>query len=159
MPTYHKLTWGHYKVSVRPTGYRRFLHFLPYFTGTNINLVLTVRTSSNEKREFLYNWFLRRFDGKQEHLLIQDGGNCVGKAQYKITEELTLPYFSYPDKYTLQVSIHDKQWNKKVKNLVVADFTIIDRDTIAMKFITGILLAILGAFITVIVLLITNIIG
>lgn len=133
MPTYHKLTWGHYEVSVRPTGYRRFLHFLPYFTGTNIDLVLTVHTSSNEKREFLYNWFLRRFDGKQEHLLVQDGGSCVGNAQSEMIEELTLPYFSYPDKFTLQVSIHDRQWNKRVENLVVADFTIFDKDGINMK--------------------------
>ena len=156
MPVYRDFNWGHYKVSVKPTGWRRFFYFIPYLNGTNMDLAITVRTSPNEKREFLYAWILYRFDGKKEHIESQGSESFVNNAQYKITEGLPLPYLSYPAAYNLQVSIYDKQEDKRSKNFVVTSFTLIDRDTMTIKILIGVAVAALATFI---VLLVTNIIA
>jgi len=152
MPTYNGITWRDYKVLVRPIGWRKAFHFkswyfIPYLNGTNVDLAITIRTESNEKREFLYNWILYRFDGKQEHLQSQGSESFVNNAQCKIIKNLPIPYLSYPDRYNLQVRLHDKQEDKRSANFVVANFTLIDRDAFTLRLGIGLLFVIATALI------------
>jgi hypothetical protein len=57
----------------------------------------------------------------------------------------------YPDKYNLQISIYDKQENKRSGSFVVAGFTLIDRDTTMVKVLTGVGIGVILAIVSLLV--------
>jgi hypothetical protein len=51
MPNYHQFEWEDFRVRTRPTGIRRILRLLPYFTGRKVIFRVTIDTISGAPQD------------------------------------------------------------------------------------------------------------
>lgn len=151
MPSYREFTWSDYKVSVRPTDWRKVFRFIPYLNGTNVNLAIFIKTLSGAKRKFSYRWVLYRWDGKNQIHQKEDGKSFRFKPQNEIRENLNIPYLSIPNNYYIHVLLIEEGDRGGSDRQVVTNFTLLDRDMFTVRLAIGIGLLILGGIITVLI--------
>lgn len=165
MPIYHDFIWEDFKVSVRPTGIRRVLHVvpwrpfnIPYFTGSNVNLVLTIEVGSGEVREFAYHWqcFHESSDGIATSIERGDE-SFLNNPQNAITRDVRIPYLSSFGHYVVElqlvypVRILQQTESKKVR---IVDFYAQERDAFTIRvflvllpLIAGVIGWVIGKFV------------
>jgi hypothetical protein len=147
MPAYHDNEWGDYKASVRRTGIRKLIHWYPYFNVSRIGLILKVTQKINS-RYFSYEWLLLRWDGKQQHHVRQGGDkDCITSPEQPIIGKIELPRLVIPGQHILKLAMSSKQRDATFDQQVMANFNILERDSLIIKLIFAILAIIASALI------------
>ena len=135
MPAYYDYRWNNFNISVRPTDFRRFklLRNFPflchYLSGSNIKLGMTVDDLSGEKRTISYNWSLGsiingeyRFADGERYFRCETGPGCSVIYDRRLHED---------GKHILQMQFGADE--DASEEIVMAEFTIFDRDTAMLK--------------------------
>ena len=149
MPKYKDFTWEDYQISLKPKGLRgiRIFHWIPYLSGSDISLVLSVKTKFKQKRIFKCQTRCNRYDGQNLNYidsLSQDWSpDNTPTAIYK--EEIK-KYLVVTGEYQFMVSISDG--GKSSTWEMVANFTLFERDKIVINFLFPVFTLILGAFLS-----------
>ena len=145
MPVYRVFKPEGYEVSVMPVGIRKLFKFFPYFIGSKVNLTLSVKNISNEKRELAYQWILYRWDGEKEHEVLHKAGTLTPNLQGKNGEKIHVDLF-IPGVHNLKLRLSQAGQNLLPPWPVIASFQILERDTLVAQIIVG-SIAIIAMFI------------
>ena len=160
MPEFYNYEWCNFAISVAPKDFRRFKYLRhlpvlsPYLSGSQITLNLRIRDLSEENRQISYKWWLNREVNSEIFSVDRstDWINKVGPVDLALLDNR----LHMDGKHTLTVQCFwdenlDSDEGEHSTELVMAEFTIFDRDTMMVKRGNGILLAILGGLIVLLV--------
>lgn len=159
MPVFRKHTWSNWIISIRPSGIRRLVRFLPYLYGSYISLIMRInkRTKVQGTVEMKYSWHLWRWDVNTKELVRSGGGGFRILPKGKIKEKLDMGYLSIPGQYILEMGFQETIDGKENSGRFeeVATFTILDRDLFSAQWLSiiagGAIGAVIGSSITLLV--------
>ena len=157
MPKYDSRKWNDYEISVKPTGIRRYFNSIPYLSGDDVRLNISVKTISGSKREFIYKWRLFRFDGTKEWPVTDYfEHNFVGNPKDRFDEMYSDKLATY-GQYNLQLQLDNiKEERINTGSMVMAVFSILERDKIVPYTFFSLISLIIGAGLTLLVQWIIN---
>jgi len=159
MPTYRAFTGTDFKMSVRPTRIRGVLHRafrsylnIPYFTGSNVNLILTIepirRVDYELNPHFTYDWRYYRCGADDIASLIEQGQDTViCNIGSRVTQKVTLPYISLAGQYVLELEVrysgrdisNSSEERLFAERATLADFNAASKDTWTLRVVIGLI--------------------
>ncbi len=146
MPVFRSYTWRNCKITIRPTGIRRFFSFIPYLYGTDGELKIHILNTSDNEVQFNYKWELQILLGNT----LVSAGNGAGEITVKPrSEETARLYIGYL--WRIGYFMLGMWETHESKRHAVANFSVLDRDSIVMKVILAILAVIATALIGIFV--------
>jgi hypothetical protein len=153
MPKYRTISWDDFKISLKPSkGLRRFIVFrwIPYFSGTNINLLLSVKTRSKKKLDFISELRCYRFDGKNNNFIDIMSGSWIPDIQptAKYKENISEYLVTYGE-YIMDVRITNSL--KTSEYFTITNFSILERDKYIPSIVFSFLSLVIGAGLTLLV--------
>ncbi|MCK4362556.1 MAG: hypothetical protein KAW13_04660 [Dehalococcoidia bacterium] len=112
VPSYKPFEWEDFRVAITPIGIRGWIHKLtcgriaiPFFTGCDLTLKLTIGSISGASYEFEYEWTY--YTPGIEHAILGSGDVQCFKDNPKntIIARLNLPWISEPGQYFIEAVI------------------------------------------------------
>ena len=135
MPVYRNFEWQDFKILIKPCGIRRVLPFLPYFTGSDINLSLSFETISGNQLEFAYYWKCFHAEANDNAQVIETGhATFLGNPQKKSTTIAKIGRLNYKGLYEIHVDIsYPIENSNHSPSTCVVSFYACDRDAFTIK--------------------------
>jgi len=147
MPHFIPLIWTakSLHIQIKPTGIRKFLPMLPYFSGTLFEFSLLIKNSSNKKKKWTYCWILQRHTDESriapevvamDYVDYSIDGNKRGKLK------ISTLHIPKPGNYSLE--LHVTASNKGFISGEVAYFDVLPRDATIVNWLYIIISAIIS---------------
>ena len=144
MPKYRTVKWNDYKVSLKPKGWRAVMHFLPYLSGTDVRLTLSIQTQSGEPREFDCELFCHHYDGQRWTYMHNLSGvispDTTPTAELKVDRQQYLVTYG---EYVVSIKIREHDESSGL--LAIGNFSILERDKIIPYVVFSIISLVIGA--------------
>ena len=121
---------------------------IPYVYGSDIVFRVTPKQKPTGDKPLLFTWVLSRWDGQNQFIVNQDGGEFD---KGKNSKKIDVGYLSITGHHIL-----DMRWGEDIsnkKNQIMVNFTLLDRDTYAVNWIFNLTSGILGAIIGAVIAL------
>jgi hypothetical protein len=133
VPIYQSFKWGNFKVSVTPNGVRRLLPFLPYLTGSDLDITVKIETIDKKPSTFSYesdfNYYV---DNKCTTIKLESDN--IALPQKKFITGMKIPRLSDKGHHKIIFGIAYPMLSEPYKIRIV-DFYTIDQDELMMQFL------------------------
>ena len=132
MPANRTINWGDYNISVRHAGFRgwRLFRWIPYLSGSDVKIVIKIKTKSKQRRKFIYKWLIQRYDGSKENTIWGlVSRSHILEPRNEVVEEWSKYLVTY-GQHNLQLQLDDKDDGGNTGLEVMSVFSIFEGDKI-----------------------------
>jgi hypothetical protein len=144
LPKFRRYNSSNYSISIKPVGFRRGwpFHIFPYPYGSDVEFDVVIKNNVN--KAIPYEWRLSRWDGQRGYYESKDNyGELCPNEKHKV---IYVGNLFKPGQYSLQM-----RWGMDIASKgsweLMAAFTIIDRDILALNWALALIGVIIGGIV------------